>query len=132
MDPARLEKYFYLPFSLRDLIIFWSLYRKETETGAKYGLPRLSLNESAGLNTRADGTLFIFGSGSSINNLGIYDWEKINSHCSIGINLWIVHPFEPTYLMIEGGGLKDIQSPIYPLIQSKIYQVWAAQQRKSA
>ncbi len=45
--------------------------------------------------------LFIFGSGSSINELNHSNYEEINRNCSIGINKWIFHDFVTNYYMIE-------------------------------
>lgn len=46
-------------------------------------------------------TLFILGSGSTVNNFSEKQWLEIKQHDSIGINYWIIHEFVPTYLMFE-------------------------------
>lgn len=46
-------------------------------------------------------TLFILGSGSSIDELGEDDWRLIAEHDSLGINFWPIHPFVPTYYFYE-------------------------------
>lgn len=58
--------------------------------------------------TRADvrarkqsNTLFILGSGGSINRLTDQQWQDIASGDSFGINHWLLHPFVPTYYAFE-------------------------------
>ena len=46
-------------------------------------------------------TLFILGSGSSINNVSKKKWEKIRKNDSIGLNRWPIHPHKPTLLVFE-------------------------------
>jgi hypothetical protein len=46
-------------------------------------------------------TLFILGSGSSINDLSDRDWELVAAHDSVGFNFWPIHPFVPTYFFYE-------------------------------
>lgn len=46
-------------------------------------------------------TLFVLGSGASINQITEEQWTKIARHNSIGFNFWPVHPFVPTYFMYE-------------------------------
>lgn len=45
--------------------------------------------------------IFIFGGGSSINDLTRKNFMEINKNCSIGINMWIFHKFVTDYYMIE-------------------------------
>jgi hypothetical protein len=46
-------------------------------------------------------TLFILGSGSSINDIPEKKWEKIRKNDSIGLNRWPVHSHKPTLLVFE-------------------------------
>ncbi len=50
---------------------------------------------------RTSQTLFVLGSGASINRLDARQWSRIRSADSFGINNWIVHEFTPTYYGIE-------------------------------
>ncbi|PHV64204.1 hypothetical protein WEU38_06825 [Cyanobacterium aponinum AL20118] len=52
-------------------------------------------------------TLFILGSGQSINNLTDFQWNTIKKNDSLGINFWMIHDFIPTFYMFEFG--KDIE-----------------------
>ncbi len=46
-------------------------------------------------------TLFILGSGASVNDLCDSDWEKIAAYTSIGFNYWMAHPFVPDLYFTE-------------------------------
>ena len=54
-------------------------------------------------NKKNNSKVFIFGSGSSINELSFKNYEEINDNCSIGINNWAFHNFVTNYYMIELG-----------------------------
>lgn len=46
-------------------------------------------------------TIFILGSGSSINQLTPEQWDIIRQHDSLGFNFWPFHHFVPTLYMFE-------------------------------
>jgi len=46
-------------------------------------------------------TVFILGSGSSINEISDAQWKQIDQHDSIGLNRWPIHDFVPTYYVFE-------------------------------
>lgn len=46
-------------------------------------------------------TLFVLGSGPSINDIGTETWKLIRENHSIGLNFWPYHEHIPTYLMFE-------------------------------
>jgi len=46
---------------------------------------------------KSSDTLFILGSGGSINEYTEEDWSKISNHDSLGFNWWLLHDFVPTY-----------------------------------
>jgi hypothetical protein len=48
-------------------------------------------------------TVFVLGSGSSVNNLAAADWAAIREHDSIGFNLWLIRDFVPTFYFVELG-----------------------------
>lgn len=48
-------------------------------------------------------TLFVLGSGLSINELEAGEWKVINSFDSLGLNFFLAHPHVPTYYHIELG-----------------------------
>ncbi len=55
-------------------------------------------------------TLFLLGSGPSINQIAPERWEAVAQHDSMGVNFWLVHPFVPTFYVMESiayGGARD-------------------------
>lgn len=46
-------------------------------------------------------TLFILGSGESIAGYTGEQFKEIARHDSIGFNFWLLHPFVPTYYVVE-------------------------------
>lgn len=49
-------------------------------------------------------TIFILGSGPSINDITDKQWEDIKSHDSIGFNYWLVHDHVPDMFMFQLSG----------------------------
>lgn len=54
-------------------------------------------------------TLFVLGSGTSINNISTDKWNEISKYDSIGINKWPVHDHVPTYLVFELPWAEDME-----------------------
>jgi hypothetical protein len=52
-------------------------------------------------NHKSSDTVFILGSGSSINDITSSIWQHIDSHDSMGLNRWPVHDFVPTFHVFE-------------------------------
>jgi hypothetical protein len=46
-------------------------------------------------------TLFILGSGPSINQITNAQWEHIKLHDSIGFNYWLAHEFVPSFFLLQ-------------------------------
>jgi hypothetical protein len=46
-------------------------------------------------------TLFILGSGPSINRLTEAQWRHIARHDSVGFNWWMLHEFVPTFYVLQ-------------------------------
>jgi len=46
-------------------------------------------------------TLFILGSGSTINDITDEQWEIIKKHDSVGFNFWLLHSFTPNFYVYE-------------------------------
>jgi len=51
-------------------------------------------------NKKSD-TLFILGSGSSINDISEDMWQHIKKHDSFGFNFWLIHEYIPNFFMFE-------------------------------
>ncbi len=54
--------------------------------------------------TKHSDTLFILGSGNSINDITKSEWDIIKSNDSMALNHWIHHDFVPTYYVHELNG----------------------------
>ena len=91
-------------------IRLWLWHRQAAKTSmsvshiaAKEGYAELDIRKrTLGMN-KASSTLFILGSGSSINELSISQFSIIQSHISIGINAWAIHNFVPDLYCFETG-----------------------------
>lgn len=46
-------------------------------------------------------TLFVLGSGESINKLELDAWDVIKKNDTVGFNYWLIHDFVPTYYVFE-------------------------------
>lgn len=66
---------------------------------SEYKLKRLDTSELS--RYKKSDTLFILGSGASINKLTHKDWDVIRNADSIGFNFWLLHDFVPTYYEFE-------------------------------
>jgi hypothetical protein len=62
-------------------------------------------------------TLFILGSGASINEISSKQWEEIKKHDSLAFNLFVLHNFVPTYYHLEF--TREIHPYYFQIIQSK-------------
>ena len=68
-------------------------------------------------NKRSD-TLFILGSGASINKISDSMWKHIKENDSLGFNFWILHKHVPNYYMFEPP-IKSNQELLLNLIRQK-------------
>ena len=81
---------------------FGSSLQKLKQSQETYGWPLLDLDEFVNLRVRkSTRTLFILGSGSSVNGVSKAQWETIKQHVSIGINHWTLHEFVPDAYAVE-------------------------------
>ena len=62
-------------------------------------MDKLSIDDIKGRKT--SDTIFILGSGYSINKVSQQDWNVIKSHNSIAFNWFCKHRFEPTFFLIR-------------------------------
>jgi hypothetical protein len=60
-------------------------------------------------------TLFILGSGPSINKLTRRDFDLIEESDSVGFNFWLVHDFVPTFYCFQHTKIND--SVLYKLLE---------------
>ena len=67
-------------------------------------------------------TVFILGSGPSVNELSERHFAEIESHWSIGVSHWLIHPFVPDAYSIEQVE-NDGYEHVARLISSRLRQV---------
>lgn len=67
---------------------------------------------------RSGTTLFILGSGSSINRMTDEQWQTVRAHDSMGVSFWPLHEFVPTYLCLEGPP-DDRAAALYGLLEAR-------------
>jgi hypothetical protein len=73
---------------------------RQAETASVPLLSPDRLRDKLGLDSGAD-TLYILGSGASIEDLTSAHFDHIAKHSSVGINNWGVHPFVPDIYSFE-------------------------------
>lgn len=64
-------------------------------------------------------TLFILGSGSSINDYTLEQWELIKKHDSVGFNFWLIHDLIPTFYVFEENVDNSRNDTFYKLLHEK-------------
>lgn len=64
-----------------------------------FGLAPIDGNPLAGI--KNSDTLFILGSGASINDLSEAEWETIRGADTLGFNFWLVNDFVPSVYVFE-------------------------------
>lgn len=76
----------------------WTQYNcwRFRKIGLQRDLTSLPIPQNA-----SEKTLFVLGSGASINTYSASQWDEVRENLSIGINYWILHDFVPQYYMTE-------------------------------
>lgn len=74
-----------------------NMYRQNVQSTVVMGQ---MLNDAIIENKTSD-TLFILGSGPSINELDEGFFEHVSQHDSIGFNYWFLHPFVPRFYLYQ-------------------------------
>lgn len=71
---------------------YYDLRRKSVLAHAASKLTGLPLLETLELRSaKTSDTVFVLGSGSSVNNISDRKWEAVSRHDSIALNFWLVH-----------------------------------------
>ncbi|MFB3813277.1 MAG: hypothetical protein ACE14L_04125 [Terriglobales bacterium] len=94
-----------LPFPLLIRLYYFSLrfryYPVYEASRRRLGAPLLDSMDLWRYKT--SDTLFVLGSGPSINRISAQRWEAIARHDSVGFNFWPYHRFVPTFYFFESG-----------------------------
>jgi hypothetical protein len=64
-------------------------------------------------------TLFVLGSGSSINRLSPAQWARVERAHSVGFNFWIIHDHVPTYFVFEQRTGSERATAFYRLLEMR-------------
>jgi len=89
---------FLLKYALSDL-------RLEHKARVKNNL--VPLEETNVLRIKNSDTVFLLGSGPSINAIPKEKWSAIAKHDSMACNFWLFHKFVPTFYFYEAIGCRD-------------------------
>jgi hypothetical protein len=75
-------------------------WRRWAEAARKRaGIP--SLDQVDLLQMKSSDTLFVLGSGPSINRISAERWRLIAAHDTVGFNWWLYHAFVPKFYFLE-------------------------------
>ena len=92
--------------------------RRRTEDLAREGLGT-PLTAQHLATWRTSDTLFVLGSGASINELTAEQWREIAQADSIGFNFWPLHEFVPTFYVFEQPGFEERARLLFDLLESR-------------
>lgn len=103
-----------IQYMLRMVYIYslWRLYIVSKKTNLK------KLKEISHCLRKSD-KLFILGSGASINNLSLVEWEHIRKYDSVGFNFWLVHEFVPNFYVYEESHITERNEIFYQILKMK-------------
>lgn len=79
----------------------WRMMRMRRNAAAVRERDNLELISRTSAFARQSDTLFILGSGASINELNPTFWKHVAKFDSIGFNNWLIHYFVPNFYMRE-------------------------------
>lgn len=66
-----------------------------------------------------ESTIFILGTGSSVDDFRQDKFLEINSASSVGVNFWALHPFKPTIYALEKTNRRGFASPLEVLAEDE-------------
>lgn len=102
--------YLWLIRALRD-------QRQSLAIAGTLGYNILSIDDFRLSDEKNSRTLFILGSGISVNQISEYQFSQIAKHVSVGINLWVAHDFVPDAYSFEAGKFPPLKNEIPQMIQ---------------
>jgi hypothetical protein len=92
---------------LRTFLLKYTLSDLRLERKARLKNKLIPLHEANVLRIKKSDTVFILGSGPSINALPEQKWSTIAKHDSMACNFWLFHNFIPTFYFYEAIGYRD-------------------------
>ena len=106
-----LDKYMQVP--MLGLGLAYHLYTRQKRNQRNNRIGLSFLEKKICLDHKNSDTVFILGSGSSINRISDKYWNIISANDSIGLNFWILHDFVPTMFKYE-----------FPLLYNNMVQLF--------
>jgi len=108
-----------------DTRLAWKIVRKELQSGlrSRYFAIRHGVkifSDRRLLEHKKSDTLFVLGSGGSINMLTKDEWKEIGRCDSVGLNFWVLHDFVPTYYCFEEARDGDRRDIFYKTLASRV------------
>lgn len=94
----------------------WSRFLANKFLAEKKYLSHTSIDSH---NIKKSDTLYIIGTGGSINDISNDEWNEIKKHDSIGLNFFFIHDFKPTLYMVE----LNHTSLMIDLMEKKLFNV---------
>jgi hypothetical protein len=95
------------PIMLRTFLLKYTLSDLRLERKARVKNKLIPLEVTNVLAIKKSDTVFIFGSGPSINAIPREKWSAITKHDSMACNFWLFHKFVPTFYFYEAIGCRD-------------------------
>src|SRR4051812_5714569 len=89
------------PIFLRLFLLKWSLVERRRHRQEQKASRIESLESIDLARYRRSDTLFILGSGPSINRISAERWQAIAQHDTVGFNFWLCHSYLPTFYFYE-------------------------------
>lgn len=119
----KIKEICYISIGLNVYLILVLTYIFYKVTKLKYQANLKTINHIS-TNLRKSDTLFVLGSGASINELSQKDWNNIVKYDSVGFNFWFVHDFVPSYYIYEESLDKQRNQLFYDILHEKksLYQ----------
>lgn len=115
---AHIQTSTFLPFMCMSLHKDWQRFREIQQRFTTSGTAKPFSFKSIKERKRSD-TLFVLGSGASINEISDTQWQQIRKHDTVGFNFWLIHPFVPTYYFWEMPLEEDRRSVFIDLLLRK-------------
>lgn len=94
---------------------------KAAKAYERKGVPTLNTLELS--TSRKSDTVFILGSGPSINDISAKEWEVIGQHDTWGFNFWFCHSFIPTAYFVQSVLRPESDSDINERLDDLIYKM---------
>jgi hypothetical protein len=98
------------PILFKTFLLKYALSDLRVEHNARVKNKLIPLKEANIGAVKTSDTVFVLGSGPSINAISTHKWNAIARHDSMACNFWLFHNFIPTIYFYEAIGYRDAKS----------------------